>query len=128
MKAQCPEQGCGSWIQTEDKATLDALLADHVEKNHGSVEQRHAKTLKKLREEIGNVLAGTRMAKSKARELYNEVSDLLKAPRAQEEIIDAGNSSVSVHETLHVDSQSSAIENGGDVPATERGIREETGA
>lgn len=127
MKAQCPEKGCGSWIQTEDKATLDALLADHVEKNHGSVEQRHMKTLKKLREEIGNVLAGTRMSKSKARELYNEVSDLLKAPRAQEEIIDAGNSSVSVHETLHADSQSSAPETGRYLPAPELGTGQTTG-
>ena len=83
MKLKCQEPGCGTTIQTGDDSQerVKSLMEKHVREQHGSLEQKHAKTLTKCLAVLHRVIAGETIKKSEAREVALEVSDLLNIPR-----------------------------------------------
>lgn len=84
MKTRCMEQGCGVVIETGDSTLGEKLMAKHVLEQHGSIEAKHTKTLSKCLAIFQLLQAGQKIAKPVLREAMNEVSDLLRVPRAPE--------------------------------------------
>lgn len=95
---RCPK--CGASMQSENP---DALLAKHIEREHGSVEAKLTATLTKCNVVIQAMLVGTKIPKASLRETANEVADLLKLPRLPEEVVQNANVPVApVPETVPV--------------------------
>ena len=95
---RCPK--CGASMQSENP---DALLAKHIEREHGSVEAKLTATLTKCNVVIQAMLTGAKITKASLRETANEVADLLKIPRLPEEVSSNANVPVApVPETIPI--------------------------
>lgn len=130
MKLQCTEPGCGTLIQTaiSDTEIAPRLMAQHVERQHGSIESRHSKTLAKCREAFGSIVAGAKIAKSQARILHNEVSDLLKMPYVAEEMKNVSHLDTDGGKAIPVHQDVPPAEPGGDISSDIERSREDSDA
>jgi hypothetical protein len=123
MKLRCDK--CGAQFDGPD-GIVAGRLRQHEEREHGSVEARHTATLTKCLAVIQSCMVGQKTPKFELRQIHNEISDLLKVPRAPEEITSATpipvvNSSVSQN-VSHAEGVPAPQRDGsGDVPSASIG-------
>ena len=83
MKLTCPE--CKAVIAMADtdgvQERLQAKMEEHVAAQHGTLEQKHTKTLDACREAFSTIMMGGKLTKLQAAALHNQVSDLLGKSR-----------------------------------------------
>jgi hypothetical protein len=84
IKLKCTEAGCGAVIQMADSEgeRLAARMAEHIVREHGSLELKHTKTLEACHSAFFTILSGGKVSGKQARQLHDAVSDLLSKPHA----------------------------------------------
>lgn len=79
MKIFCPEN-CGMVVDAADENAAKGIMEKHVEQEHGSLEKKHAKVLTAVRDVLALLASSQSVPPKVAKELHNQVSDLLAQP------------------------------------------------